>query len=126
MRVLNIKQAARVSGGKVPTLDGDVELVAAGTGWGAGWGASMAISNAAATGVSLGTAAPAIYGAGGAGLVTAWNTGQAIGTYAYNNSETVQNVSQAIVGAIVEFPGRVLSWFEPTTYQSDSGSFTLP
>lgn len=85
---------------------------------GAGCDANQAIAESAATGISLGTAAPAIYSAGVGGLATDWVTGQTAGSYAYQHSETVQNVSQAIVDAIVEFPRAFLNWIEGISFRT--------
>lgn len=66
-----------------------------------GWGA---VGTLGASGVGLGTAA-------GAGVLASGAAGYAVGTALYNSSETVQEVSQAVVGRVVEvapeIPGAV-------------------
>lgn len=69
-----------------------------------GVGASLAIE--AAGGLSgvgaMGSGAGGLMGSAGLGVGSAAVAGYAVGTIAYYNSETVQDVSQAVVGRVIE------------------------
>lgn len=103
-QALSRAQCAGIVGGQasVSISAGDGAVAAATvTAIGTGFGAAKAI--AAAGGLanlgSFGTAAPAMGGALAGGFVASGLAGLAVGTFAYDHSETVQNVSQAVVGA---------------------------
>jgi hypothetical protein len=85
------------------TLGASAGLAALAGGIGGGMGASAAIE--AAGGFSaLGTMGGAASGVGtamGLGVLAAATTGFVAGTLAYQNSETVRDVSQAVVGGVI-------------------------
>ena len=69
-----------------------------------GVGASLAIESAGGlSGVgAMGSGAGGLMGSAGLGVGSAAVAGYAVGTIAYYNSETVQDVSQALVGRVIE------------------------
>ena len=80
------------------------ETLTAAGGLGGGVGASYAIQSIggwSAVG-ALGTAAPALVAATGAGIVSALSVGWSVGGAIYNNSETVQDLSQKAWGGVFQ------------------------
>lgn len=86
------------------TLGGASALAGLAVGVGQGVGASMAIETAGGlAGVgAMESGAASLMGSAGLGLASAFATGYTAGTLAYNGSDTVQDVSQAIVGRVTE------------------------
>lgn len=107
MKALSKDLMNQVAGGRGDSGTIDVsrtELGALAAGLGGGVGASLAIE--AAGGFSavgaMGAGAVGLLTAAGTGLAAAGAAGGLIGNYAYHNSETVQEYSQAAVGYVVE------------------------
>lgn len=79
-----------------------LEVGAIAAGIGGGVGASYAIEAAGGL-AAMGAAAVGVGAAAGTGILSAGYAGYAVGGWLYDHSETLQNVSQAAVGVVIEY-----------------------
>lgn len=90
-------QMKMVAAGVSVSGEGGAAVVAVG----AGVGAASAITSAGGL-AKLGSSAPAVGGAYAAGLGGSYAIGNAIGSYAYQNSEAVRETAGGMVASIME------------------------
>lgn len=115
MQVLTEEQMKLVAGGQTAAVAAVVassphadtgmsrlEIGATAAGIGGGVGASYAIEAAGGL-AAMGSAAIGAGAAAGTGILSAGYAGYALGGWVYDHSETVQNVSQAAVGMVMEY-----------------------
>ena len=122
--VTNREVLAKVSGGEL-TLGEVGGVTAVATALGAGYGASSVIAETPGgyRALPLALRVP-VTGAAVAGLWAAGATGYGIGTVLYNNSTTVQNGSQAAVGAVFSAFRAVGNWFSKGATSTSARSAT--
>lgn len=100
---LTMDQARFVGGGGAASTPTSAEVGLTAAAIGGGVGASLAISHVGGlAGVgALGPAAVGLLSGAGAGIAGSWYAGTAIGTYAYENSTTVQSAANSTVEAVM-------------------------